>query len=842
MKNFKRISAIFISVLMVFSCLGFATATTYPAPFVENGAADVAIVYGTNADNLDSVAAGNIKTNLAGKLGGGSGEAIVSDEGKSVLLAKSSDNLNLGDRWTDVFTGTIDDTDMPTLLADGTYIADDGDTFDYEQSITIGNPNFTHFRDSDYEEEVGLNERTPILGFKISSSTFIMNYTLDFISDAETDIDSGDAEDIEGSMLPLFGREYYVSNLDNGSTGQNAFFGKLTLLDAAETATIKEGETITVMGHEISLAFIDADEVAFMIDGERVPSSGKLTTSTSPRDIGNDEYLGVTDISKAYETVTGSATFSIGRGKLEITSSTSATEIELNDVAIDGVRGFVHMGTASSGVEKIDKIVIEWVSDDELFLTPGKELVMPGFEAIKFTMGNFVRPAEEKVTIQPDGDSSMELLVPMEDGTIGFNLVYSNASGDIIGIGKANDERLATSANTSLVFMEKNWTGDDFHEYFVATYNTSTEAESYLLRAKVNYDSNADRNETTIQKYTASGAWVDVCKDKIAGKTCNVGDVSFNIDFINYSTTPNYGMRAVHIDAPEANDVNFKTVFTEGGLKIYLPHFVNGSGSTSFGVINCLDTSGLYANSVLKGCAGGFNETAVGHSMASFKVYMNGEDKQDNLESGLLFDALIDDTSDNNLQLKWINGSGTGGPHGLEKGNTQIYEAYVVDDVAPRMLHYTQPDEDYMEIYYPTGDSESYAQVYLAEASVVVTTEGTGAEIGDIIVTDAEVSSVQTKNLIVVGGSCINSVAANLVGGAYCEAEWTSATGAGAGQFIIQSFGDAYTTGKIALLVAGYEKEDTQNAQKYLINKVVDTTAGKKYLGTSSTEATLQVA
>ena len=57
---------------------------------------------------------------------------------------------------------------------------------------------------------------------------------------------------------------------------------------------------------------------------------------------------------------------------------------------------------------------------------------------------------------------------------------------------------------------------------------------------------------------------------------------------------------------------------------------------------------------------------------------------------------------------------------------------------------------------------------------------------------------------------------------------------------MIQSFGDAYSTGKIALLVAGYDAEDTVNAARYLRTQTVMTDAGKKYIGTSSTSATLQ--
>ncbi|MBU2615948.1 MAG: hypothetical protein KKC19_02485, partial [Nanoarchaeota archaeon] len=140
---------------------------------------------------------------------------------------------------------------------------------------------------------------------------------------------------------------------------------------------------------------------------------------------------------------------------------------------------------------------------------------------------------------------------------------------------------------------------------------------------------------------------------------------------------------------------------------------------------------------------------------------------------------------------------------------------------------------------YPT--SQVYSKIYFDSIGSSTTDK---PQLGSVLVTDAEVTSVQSKNLVVVGGSCVNSVAASLVGGAYCGSAWTSATKIGTGQFLIQSYNNPYTSGKVALLVAGYERENTVDASTYLRNKPqgeIDTTVGKKYVGTSGTQATLTV-
>ena len=98
-----------------------------------------------------------------------------------------------------------------------------------------------------------------------------------------------------------------------------------------------------------------------------------------------------------------------------------------------------------------------------------------------------------------------------------------------------------------------------------------------------------------------------------------------------------------------------------------------------------------------------------------------------------------------------------------------------------------------------------------------------------LIKTDA-VATGLNDNLIVVGGSCINTVAANLLGGSYCGSDFTSKVGISSGQALIQVFNNPYAEGKIAILVAGYDAADTTRAVNYLINNEVSNTVGTKII------------
>jgi hypothetical protein len=173
----------------------------------------------------------------------------------------------------------------------------------------------------------------------------------------------------------------------------------------------------------------------------------------------------------------------------------------------------------------------------------------------------------------------------------------------------------------------------------------------------------------------------------------------------------------------------------------------------------------------------------------------------------------------------------------MEASDDDLYASY--DFWGTYILTDTSDSDQYSaDISYP--DEQVNAQVYIAEEGATITAGSSGqtaTPLGEVLVKDSEVSSVSSKNLVIVGGSCINSAAATVLGGAYCGPSFTTATGVGSGQFLIKGYTGTSVTSKLALVVAGYDAADTVNAATYLRTQVVDTS--KEYLGTSSTSATL---
>jgi hypothetical protein len=133
-------------------------------------------------------------------------------------------------------------------------------------------------------------------------------------------------------------------------------------------------------------------------------------------------------------------------------------------------------------------------------------------------------------------------------------------------------------------------------------------------------------------------------------------------------------------------------------------------------------------------------------------------------------------------------------------------------------------DANDLTMTYP--EEKVIADVYVAPMGAVVS----GAGIVPVV-KDSELGSYKTsKNLVVVGGPAINTIAAELMGLSFPT--YGDAAGFKLNEAMITLYEGKLTPGKVALLVAGYDAKDTAAAAKALI-------AEKKFgtLKTASAEA-----
>jgi len=769
--NIRKISAIGASILMAGLTMGTAMAANYPAPFVSGGSANVAIVHGsgTGVSVLDAVEAGNIQANLAAGVTSGGTVSLVG--GESYKFEKVSTKFNLGDTITGVIASAIDDDELPILLGDGKYTDNDNDEIDYTQKITMAASTLTMFEDNDYKED------TPSIGFKITSGATVLTYQLAFS-------DSLLMSDMPTTELPIMGKDYYV--LSNTST-------TLTLLDSAEEAILAEGETATIAGKTVTLDFISSTEVKLSVDGE--VTNSLIETNTFKLKDGS--YIGIKDITaQDYQGGIKKVEFSIGTGKLKLTDAD--VEVQINDVIISGLESdFDLTGDVLSNIE------LTWKADEDLFIAEDSAITMPGFKVVSMSFGGLNYPAEEIIEVQQGGDLYATLEnFPLKDGAADINFLYATASGTFAGFGKDATNQLLTAASGA----NATFNGDNTHDYFVASWSDSLDAESYLMRFN-NIVIDSANNKTDLQYYKA-GVWTDKSTGLKDGDTVSIGSV----DMIIHTVSKLGAVQTVLFGNNSAN-TNFHTLYSAEGATVYLP-YIDTNASVAQGAFNISDGPGQ-----------------TGHNGTSFWLVMKEEDKSGNKYAGDWINMTIgwDGSATAEVEVSSITMSNTDATS-TEIGETDVWRDFTYSDLATEIL-YDKPSSGQKSVKLVYHGDEVTADVFISSSDAIVTT----GEAGVMLVKDTEVSSVATKNLIVVGGSCINSAAAALVGGAHCGAAWTTATGVGTGQFLIKAYTSGIAGNSFALLVAGYEAADTVNAATYLRTKTVDTSTGG--IGTTSTAA-----
>jgi len=388
---------------------------------------------------------------------------------------KSSNKLNLGEKLSDIELN-IDENDLPIALKNNLYITDDGEMFDYEQKIKMGDDMlFQHFADPD------LNPGSiPEFGFHLDQGDHIYSYLVSFIDSPHSKNVNGQLPNFELTSIELLGNPYFI--VDASFLGSNA---KLDLVSVQEAVELTEGKrtvvTIDNVQLVISAIFIGGFDgtVVFEVNGVFQDEAREGETS-KVEGIGIENiYFTVLDVIPGN---TPAVHFLISDRLLTLENG--------QDIKIDGeqlniispFRMDVTITTSGRDIIVIEEILFDWQADDEVFLADNKPITMPVFETLRFYQNGFTT-IKEGTTMINNGfqDVSIEITTEVEDGVVNFDLIYKdeNVAGPIQGIGRNANYRLITSSNNTLLF------DTDTDQWFVATWLGNDEAESYVLEVTV---------------------------------------------------------------------------------------------------------------------------------------------------------------------------------------------------------------------------------------------------------------------------------------------------------------------------------------------------------------------
>ncbi|MEM0465325.1 MAG: hypothetical protein QXW97_01335 [Candidatus Pacearchaeota archaeon] len=851
--NFKKIASVLASAVMLTSTAGFAAAANYPAPFSSTGGV---VVYGANAAKSDIIAAIKVQNSI--KASGGSVSATASCTGECGPLFTGSSKIYINSSLNSV-RAVLTETELPTVLAKSTFSGNVDATI--ISTIDIGSGGSSSTANRLVFQKQPTSSDDPNLGFALSTSTsnYIYNATATFSRPVNfTDSSSKNREII------LFGEKFTVgSSTDSTSL---VLYKSSTKLNFDSSGTTSEEVTIQGKKYTIELVSASTSGATIKVTDENGNSDQQTVTTGSSRKI---QGISIAVITADSNNLKYTASLTAGADKLTLTSG-SAVTIGDSGTNIDGT--LVTFGGTPANLTKLVISVAAKNSEVDA-LRAGEEFIDPVFGSFKVSFAGGLNipfsdsASRELITISSSGDDKLQVKLTDRVGneaTIQYVKTRTGASGAQLQVG---DEGLNITVHEGAPIYK--------NEYVVV----GNEDSGYLLKVNIVNSSSDYANDkvTFTNVFDSSEVFTSVQSAEGVG-TVTIGGKVYNLKYYanDPTTQDTWNVSLDYPDSGSGSIILYPTFMTSKGAKVffYEPLNVNlmsytagpntgslsqikipnGNGYTEISVTSNEPTNATLSvggtplgtvnttdiNSYVDVPVGQFKYRFAGSGTANVSIvkllapgdpegYLNNsafgliEEKDHNSQyHGLIVktkpgtSTSTDPTSVYDVYRTWSNDSMfnavTWASNSNKASDVDLYGVIATKDSG-------DTNRPRLEISYP--DEQVYANVYVAKSDAVITPGGAvGPATGGLIaIEDSVVSSYSSSNMIIVGGSCVNKVAAKILGSEdpICGADFTSKTNVGPTQYIIKTVKSPYNDQKIAVLVAGYEAADTVSAVDVLL-------------------------
>lgn len=793
-----------------------ASLNNYPDMMVTDGVFDGLMVVGENAAAVDNLALTDLASSMKYKKAGSS--SSVSVEGDAWRVGTSAKKLEMANSNTTSSTIAGEGfTEMSTFigseeldgLADGSY-ATNSNSYDYQQFLffdALPNAQSGLVKYDESDEDVTAD----YLYFK--SGYQIGRYKLEMSSSAQSDVTDADGaatttgdylDDFRKTDLMMFGKQYSIVDATRPATGDTTSV-KLTLMAGSARDTLLEGEskTYTVKNteYEVALSYVDATKAKFTVNGE---TTNKLAVGETYV-LADGSEVGVAEVLyQAYAGGVHSAEFYVGAQKMELRDDNSTTaggtyNLKVGSEDIDGTTVII-TGTDDGTTVTLSTIELNMSADDDFWVPAGGKLSEnPDLSEPQVLFAGafdveYKGLSEEEIhQLSLKTSSSRKYKFRLYDGegkAVDLPVAYAEAAdvfhaGFNVSMGedtwaqaRGSQKRLILGENGSGIVSNPNLVYKN--DYFVVTSGTSSDgsAKSYLLQYK-----GADKNTKTSPKIQfknmGTGETMEYSATTVTSTatvaTLKLGGYSFIVQNASVQTGDDY---QVIVD-------------------------LNGGGSFGTNNITFVDYYG--------------SEWTHKYINNSYITWTQSTPNSDDYDNILPSAAVINITSTTGPEVRGVL---TGFTLITPDGETEVSYGY---SSMGTFVTYNQPSGDPQQILLDYPAKQRLPQVYITSGATT-TTSSSGGELVAVTVVDAtkldsEVASVTAQNLLVVGGPCVNTVSAELLGNpADCTEGFTP------GKSRVKLF--EHANGNVAMLVAGYSGADTRLAGKVLANTNKVTSAG----------------
>ena len=820
-KAIKKVVALSAGAIMVGATIMGAMAADlaeYPKPFItEDVRFDGTLVVGASAKTEDVIGAIDISNGLQAEaikstpISGASTEVAI--EGDAWLVRSGDKKLELGNSWSSAseeeviknITSYIGSSEL-AALGDGEFADKKYHQYLYFDKYDSGFVQFMEYSDTDVQAD----------HFIVPNNKQIARYVLEFVSSAESDIDTsaGAAStsgtyltDYQDKKLNLFGKEFTVVTARR-SGGNTAASAKLTMMSGSTKSTLNQGEadelSVGEKSYDVELTYVDdSDRASFVVNGE---ATGKINVGDSYK-LGDGNKIGVSSVYyQALETGTKQATFFLGAKDVVVWDTNIQDSVSSKNLYTDGTSTSVTeaavtiKGTDDNTTFKIDSIEVNMTAGDDYWVAPGEKLS----EVIA------ARGDKEQVLFTQNWDIEYKGLTTEETGEI--NIKNSGDSAYILTFNDANGN--AASLPVGIVNSDNYYFGDSYSstassarytilnesagikdgDYFILTDESVSDGnrKSFVFQYKGADKYTSDSTTPTISfKDVGSGDTVEVTHKRGENVYIKYGGGSFQVRNVSGSSGDDTNNDFdVEVDFDASGSIGDDTATTLIAIN------TKEGSKIAFTPTNGTDVSrGLFLSS-------GMNIT----------ISTPDGDDYDNLVPKDIIYKLSASGSSDQVTLAEAGGLTVTNP----TGETENY--YGMNSMGA-LVHRQSPTSGRPKVFIKYPAKQALPQVFITSGAIESTTTTSGGSVSQEVVPinvgaaklDSEVmDKVGSDNLIVIGGPCANSVAAKLMGNPDpCYKDFKE------GESLIKLFeeGDA-----VSMLVAGMSAADTRKASEIVKN------------------------
>lgn len=878
--NFKKVVSVLAGVVLLGSTVGFAAAANYPAPFIAGGSSDVAVVVGASAATSDYLAAVDLGQNLQAALASqtASGTTTVSGSvsGEAYALFTSASKLWMNDTINSV-KDILTETELPTVLADGSFsgVVD----ADFTQTIDLNNYArlvYGQYPTSDDDPIIAYDLGTSPASQALYSSTITFNKAVNF-----THADS------EGETLTLFGQKFTVGT--DTDTSQLVLYKSSETFSLSVGGSNPSSTIASINGADYTVELVSATDTSATIrvtDANGNTDAKEINEADSKKIQGLEVAVNLADESTATNML--SAEVTVGAQKV-ILKNDNTVKVGSDETSLDGTKvSFAGGGSTNNLTQLVINITAE--DSDVDAITEGSTFLDPVFGSFKIEFAGTNVPAEstarEDIKIKNSGNDKYEIEFTDHTGNLKSFVWLNNESGSAYGQGLADSDKEDKIIVGEMMKVNKTMYAvigneDEGHLIEVKTISndttTATKSEIKFQDVFSGKDytvtvTSDGQGTVTIGGKSYSVYYLDN-KDSEADEYVRLDspDSGSNEMILFPTIETSKGAKVAFYEPQTVLLSNWNGLTGVGGSNISKMKFPDGKGYSD--IVYTLDNwvNMSYTTTAAGDAAVSGASLASNNSASQVNLTLTGSTLVYAVTGGgtstLLRDVLVEvapytgaalikdpaviifeEEDDNNQYQALVVKMGGSGTTSVPATLSDVIATYANDgawdeiqmesdsdlyksiDLWGALVTTDRSDSDQYiaTISYP--DEQIYAQAYAAAEAASITpgstTSGTVSELGSVTVKDSEVSQVSGKNLIVIGGSCVNTVASRLLNNAGCGASFTAEAGVGADQFLIKVVQSPYSASKVAMLVAGYEAADTTKAVKYLTTEKAATDVG----------------